>query len=122
MAIPIKNVVMSKKAEDEINARIKVIAPIIAIETAIVRSIPHRTPNRAANGAKIPMRNTGIVVKKLTVKLLISRSYRMVSSNGVTDTIAGRKLTAVKKRLKRRRPFWCRVSPVYHLPRFSQAV
>ncbi|MEE3956049.1 hypothetical protein [Peribacillus frigoritolerans] len=74
MQIPIKNVVTSRKNEVEISARINVMAPIITIQTAMVRSIPHRDSTHTEKGAKMPMHNTGIVVRKLTAKLLMPRS------------------------------------------------
>lgn len=106
MQIPIKNVVTSRKNEVEISARINVMAPIITIQTAMVRSIPHRDPNHTEKGAKMPMHNTGIVVRKLTAKLLMPRSKRMVSSKGDTEAIAGRRFAATKKNARIKKAFF----------------
>lgn len=77
--------------------RSNVPAPIKSKDQLITRSSPQRPLILAANGEKIPIQSTGIVVSKLASEALMFNSFRIDSNIGEIELMDNLKLSAAKK-------------------------
>ena len=81
---------------EKVKALIHVAKPIKIRQAIIAFSAPYFLITFPVSKANVPIQNTGIAVKKLTEKLLIFKSCRIVSNKGEIDVIPIRKLMETK--------------------------